>query len=331
MANETFKALVVREAGDGTFTGMVEDKAFSALPDNDVLIHVEYSSFNVKDALSATGVKRVTTQFPHTPGIDAAGTVKQSKDPRFAPGDEVLVTGYDLGMNTSGGYGEYISVPGDWVVKRHGLNARDAMIYGTAGFTAGMSVDAIVRHGTTPEHGPVLVSGATGGVGSITVSILASLGFEVVAVCNKPEMHETLKALGASRFITRDEADDTSGKIMLEEKWGAVVDIVGGNILATSIKSVRSHGIVTMCGWLAGDHFDSTIYPFMVRGVTLAGIDSVTCPMDVRQRVWNKLANEWRTDLSSLVKEVTLDGVMELVQPILKGKLSGRTIVKCEA
>ncbi|MFL0797165.1 MAG: YhdH/YhfP family quinone oxidoreductase [Cellvibrionaceae bacterium] len=333
MTNATFSALVVHKNDDGSCIGKIEQKSIADLPENDVLIEVEYSSLNYKDALSCEDLKRVTREYPHTPGIDAAGIVTSSNDKRFQPGDEVLVTGYDLGMNTSGGYGKYISVPGDWVVKRPaGFDAAYAMTLGTAGFTAGLSVYEILHGGVTPASGPVLVTGATGGVGSVAVAILSKIGFDVIAVSNKPEFDEVLTQLGASQIVRRSEVDgsenEAARKPMLREKYAAVVDQTGGNILGSVLKEVKYRGVVTNCGWVANDVFETNTCPFMIRGVRLIGIDSVECPMDIRQAVWDKLANDWRVDLSSLVTETGLDGVMELAQPILKGQLKGRTLVK---
>ncbi len=333
MNTTSFPALVVRQNDDGNFVGEIEDKAFSDLPENDVLIEVVYSSLNYKDALSATGLKRVTREYPHTPGIDAAGQVTSSKDSRFKPGDEVLVTGYDLGMNTSGGYGKFISVPGDWVIKRPtDFDAAYAMALGTAGFTAGLSVYEILHGGVTPGSGPILITGASGGVGSVAVAILAKLGFETIAVSNKPEFDDVLSNLGASQILRRNQVDGSenaaSSRPLLKDKYAAVVDQTGGSILGSVLKEVKYRGVVTNCGWVANDVFETNTCPFMIRGVRLVGIDSVQCPMDIRQAVWDKLADEWRVDLSSIITEVSLSEVIPLTQPILEGQLKGRTLVK---
>ena len=203
------------------------------------------------------------------------------------------------------------------------------MILGTAGFTAGLSVNEIIRGGITPENGPVLVTGASGGVGNIAVAILSKLGFDVIAVSGKEERKATLKDIGAGRVIDRKEVDDESGKILLKEQFAAVVDTVGGNILSTAIRSTQHRGIVTACGWVAGDRFDINIYPFMLRGVHLAGIDSVQCPMGLRQQIWNRLGNEWKPEsLNIIAEEIALDPVMGFIRPILKGQLSGRKVIK---
>ncbi|MFP4030582.1 MAG: YhdH/YhfP family quinone oxidoreductase, partial [Desulfococcaceae bacterium] len=279
---QTFKAMVVEEAEKKTYTREIKERAISDLPDGDVLVRVHYSSLNYKDALSAVGNKGVTRSYPHTPGIDAAGVVEQSKDSAFTPGDEVIVTSYDLGMNTDGGFGQYIRVPAGWVVPLpEGLSLRESMIYGTAGFTAGMSV-AAVAHAVPPEKGDILVTGATGGVGSLAVGILSKIGYKVTAVSGKSDAEGFLKKLGAQAVIGREEASDDGGKPMLKGRWAGAVDTVGGEILATAIKSTDLHGTVTCCGLVASPDLPINVFPFILRGVTLVGIDSQNCPMDRR-------------------------------------------------
>ena len=329
MNDKTFKALVVREGENDQFPRTIETRRISDLPDNEVLIKVEYSSLNFKDALSATGVRRVTPRYPHTPGIDAAGTVIESANPSVQAGDEVLVTGYDLGMSTPGGYGQYISVPAAWVVKRpSGLSAREAMIYGTAGFTAGLSVLKLQRQGVQPSEGPVLVTGASGGVGSLAVSTLTQAGYEVAAASGKPGAESLLREVGAKHFLAREELDDRSGRILLEERWPAVVDTVGGNILASALRATRYGGTVTACGWAAGADVPANMHPFMNRGVSLIGVDSVQCPMSTRLQVWEKLGGDWKSPhLERLCTEVALEEVSPLIDKILQGELTGRYIV----
>ena len=235
MQDRPFKAMIVEEKEEKTFTRRIGEKTVEALPPGDVLIEVAYSSLNYKDALSCIGNRGVTRQYPHTPGIDAAGVVVHSDASDVRNGDEVLVTGYDLGMNTSGGFGRLIRVPAGWVVPLpEGLTLRESMIYGTAGFTAAQSVLKIIEHGVKPEDGNILVSGSTGGVGSVSVSLLAHLGYNVIAVTGKKEEYGILKKLGAFEIISRDEATDNSGRLLLREKWAAVIDTVGGPILEAS-------------------------------------------------------------------------------------------------
>lgn len=336
MENRSFRALVVREGEEKAFTRAIETKYVADLPAGEAVIKVLYSSVNYKDALSASGNRGVTRNFPHTPGIDAAGTVEEDASGRFSAGDEVLVTGYDLGMNTSGGWAEYIRVPADWVVRLpRGLTLRESMLYGTAGFTAALSVMKLTGAGVRPEDGEVLVTGASGGVGSIALRILAKLGYKVVAaagIMDEAEFAaygETLQKLGASRAIPASEVDDTSGKLMLKGIWPGAVDTVGGNVLATVVKSAAYGGVVTTCGNAAGHELDLNVYPFILRGVSLLGVDSVECPMEPRLRVWEKLAGEWKPDnLGELSVEITLDEVEERVQVLLAKASKGRAVVK---
>lgn len=324
-----FKAMVVTESQDNTFSREILNKEISTLPDGDVLINVKYSSLNYKDALSASGNKGVTKKYPHTPGIDAAGVVVESTNGRFQVGDQVIVTGYDLGMNTSGGFSEYIKVPASWIVKLpENLSLRESMIYGTAGFTAALSVYKMISGGILPDAGNILVTGATGGVGSIAVGILHKLGYSVIAVTGKPQAKNMLLSLGAKDIILREELDDNSGRILLQGKWAGVIDTVGGNMLATALKSTNYGGSVTCCGNVASPELLTSVYPFILRGVTLYGIDSVQCPMDLREKIWSTLANEWRPhNLDQNVEEVSLMDLDNKINLILQGKLQGRTIV----
>ncbi|MEW6552841.1 MAG: YhdH/YhfP family quinone oxidoreductase [Actinomycetota bacterium] len=336
MENKSFRALVAREGEDKGFTRSIETKNIEDLPAGDVVIKVLYSSVNYKDALSASGNRGVTRNFPHTPGIDAAGTVEEDASGRFAPGDEVLVTGYDLGMNTSGGLAEFIRVPAGWVVKLPaGLTLKESMIYGTAGFTAALSVWKLTGAGVKPGDGEVLVTGASGGVGSIAMRILAKLGYSVVAVAGLMDdaefarYGEVLKGLGAARVIPAAEVDDTSGKLMLKPVWPNAVDTVGGNILATVVKSAAYGGVVTTCGNAAGHELDLNVYPFILRGVSLLGVDSVECPMEPRLEVWAKLAGEWKLDnLEELSVEIGLEEVEERIQLLLAKAAVGRAVVR---
>lgn len=328
--NQTeFKALVVEDLSPKAFMRTVRTLSIDALPPGDLLIRVNYSSLNYKDALSASGNRGVTRNFPHTPGIDAAGVVVESATREFKKGDEVIVTSYDLGMNTPGGFGQYIRVPSEWAVKLpRGLTQKESMIFGTAGFTAGMSVDQITSI-LEPSKGEILVTGATGGVGSLSVTILSRLGFEVVGVTGKKTGNDFLKGLGAKRTITRDEATDTTGKPLLKGQWAGVIDTVGGDILATAIKSTQPWGVVTCCGNVASPDLPLNVFPFILRGVRLVGIDSQNCPMVLRRDVWAKLAGDWKCDiLESLAREVTLDDLDHEINLILAGKQQGRVIVK---
>lgn len=329
MNHTEFKALVVEELSPKTYMRTVKTLSIDDLPQGDLLIRVNYSSLNYKDALSASGNRGVTRNFPHTPGIDAAGVVVESAAQEFKQGDEVIVTSYDLGMNTAGGFGQYIRVPSEWAVKLpQGLTQRESMMFGTAGFTAGMSVNQITP-ALDPSMGEILVTGATGGVGSLSVAILSRLGFEVVGVTGKKTGDGFLKDLGASRTITREEATDTTGKPLLKAQWAGVIDTVGGEILATAIKSTRPWGVVTCCGNVASPDLPINVFPFILRGVKLMGIDSQNCPMALRKSVWARLAGDWKFDtLESLAREVTLDGLDHEINLILAGKQQGRILVK---
>jgi acrylyl-CoA reductase (NADPH) len=329
MENKSFKALVVTEAAEKTFTREITTRTIDDLPEGEVLVKVAYSSLNFKDALSASGNKGVTRNYPHTPGIDAAGVVEASTSDKFKPGEEVLVTSYDLGMNTSGGFAEYIRVPADWVVKMPaGLTAKEAMIYGTAGFTAGLCVSALV-HSVKPNQGEILVTGATGGVGSVAISILTLLGYDVVAVSGNDQEKTFLTNIGAKEIISREDAADTSGKPMLRTRWAGVVDAVGGDILATAIKTTNYGGAVTCCGNAFFIDLPLTVFPFILRGVRLLGIDSQNCPMEKRQRIWNNLAGDWKLEgLADLSTEITMEDLEERIQLMLQGKNKGRTVVR---
>ncbi|RPI37291.1 MAG: acryloyl-CoA reductase [Nitrospiraceae bacterium] len=332
MLRKTFKAMVVQQAEDKGFVRSVIDKSVEELPPGDILIRTLYSSLNYKDALSASGNRGVTKNYPHTPGIDAAGVVEESISNDFRPGDEVIVTGYDLGMNTSGGFAQYIRVPADWVVKRpKNLTLRESMCYGTAGFTAALSVLKLREHNITPEQGKILVTGATGGVGSIAISILSKQGFDVVAVSGKKGRKQYLLDLGAIEVLDREEVRDVSGKPLLKPRWSGVIDTVGGDFLATAIKSTKYCGVITCCGNVASPELHITVFPFILRGVTLIGIDSANCPMPLRMRIWEKLADDWKLDhLDRLVTEISLDELDMHIERILNGKQTGRVIVNLQ-
>lgn len=328
--SKTFLAMVVEEREDGQFVRAIRERRFSDLPAGEVLIRVHWSSLNYKDALSASGNKGVTRIYPHTPGIDAAGIVEESRSDEFRPGDRVLVTSYDLGMNTSGGFGQYIRVPAAWIVPLpEGLELRASMILGTAGLTAAMSVAALSER-LAPSRGDILVTGASGGVGSMAVAILAKLGYAVTAVSGKEEARAFLTGLGAKAVISRTEASDSSGRPLLKLRWTGVIDTVGGEILSTAVKSTALQGIVTCCGNVASPDLHLTVFPFILRGVSLVGIDSQNFPMAARRALWQKLAGEWRpAQLDNLGREVPLSGLETEIELILQGRQQGRVIVNC--
>jgi acrylyl-CoA reductase (NADPH) len=326
---QTFRAMVVRETTRGEFSRQIESRTLDNLPEGNLLIRVYYSSLNYKDALSATGHKGVTRNYPHTPGIDAAGIVEASEVDAFRPGDKVVVTGYDLGMNTPGGFGEYVRIPAEWAVRlpQH-LAPRESMIYGTAGFTAALSVHKLEEHGVTPDQGEILVTGATGGVGSIAVGLLAHDGYRVVAATGKQDAELYLLDLGAVRVVSREEVRDASSRALLSARWAGAVDTVGGDYLGTALKSTTYGGAVTCCGHVASAELTTTVYPFILRGVSLLGIDSVNCPADLRWNLWHKLSLDWKLPyLENLAFECTLEGLDAQIDRILRGQQRGRVIV----
>jgi len=329
MSPDGFKALVVSEIEEKNFKRELLKRTLDDLPEGDVLIKVQYSSLNYKDALSAIGNKGVTKNYPHTPGVDAAGSIEHSENIDFKAGEEVIVHGYDMGMDTSGGFGQYIRVPAEWIVRLlEGLTLKESMAYGTAGFTAAQSILRIEENGINPEHGKILVTGATGGVGSMAVAILNKAGYQVTASTGKTDQHGFLQAIGASEIISREEATDQTGRLLLKGLWAGVVDTVGGEILATALKSTMQRGVVTTCGNVASHDLNTNVYPFILRGVSLIGIDSASCPMDRRVKIWEKLSSVWKLEnLDELTKTVSLGELDAEIDKILKGGQVGRVLV----
>jgi len=324
------KAYIVEKTEDGKFTAVVREIAVPQISENEVLIKTTYSSLNFKDALSATGNPGVTRNFPHVTGVDVAGTIEQSNDTNFKVGDEVLVTGYDLGMNTDGGHQSYVKVPSRWVVKKpKNITDKEIMTYGTAGLTAGLSINELLNNGITPQSGEILVTGATGGVGSIAVSILSKIGFNVVAISGKEEKIPFLKELGAKEVILRKDFDIENKKPMMKERFAGVVDTVGGNILAEALKAIKYDGVATCCGLTSSFSLDTNVFPFILRGVRLIGIDSVECKIEKKIAVWEKLANDFKINsLESLTNEISLEQLSEAYKKLLEGQATGRYLVK---
>jgi putative YhdH/YhfP family quinone oxidoreductase len=329
MAPKTFKAMLVRETPGGAFVREIVDRTIDDLPSGEVLVRVAYSSLNYKDALSASGNQGVTRRYPHTPGIDAAGVVEQCTTGDFQPGDEVLIGSADFGANAPGGFSQYVRVPAAWVINLpRGLSLRESMGYGTAGITAALSVQRLQEHGVTPGSGDVLVTGATGGVGSIAVAILAQLGYAVFAATGKLEQRPLLIGLGAKDVLHRDEVNDSSGKSLLRGRWAGVVDTVGGNFLASALKATRYGGVVTCCGNAASSELPLTVYPFILRAVSLLGIDVANCPQEWRQRLWGRLAGEWKLmALDRLTTECSLPQLDAEIERMLRGQHAGRVVV----
>ena len=321
--DKTFLAYQVEKKGD-TFSGKVLERSISDLPKGNLTVKVFYSSLNYKDALSASGNKGVTREYPHTPGIDAVGEVIESNSSDFQTGEKVIVTGYDLGMNTYGGFGQYISIPANWAIPLpEELTEAEAMSIGTAGLTAGLCVRKLLMNDFTPDSGDVLVTGASGGVGSVAVMVLSKLGFNVVALTGKQDQVDYLESLGASSVIMRSEMEE-QGKPLQKGIYQGGVDTVGGNILSNFISQTSQRGAITCCGNVASDKLQTSVFPFILRGVTLIGIDSAESLLEVKKEIWNNFSNDWKIDLEKITKEVRLESLSEEVDKILKGEQIGR-------
>ena len=328
MISETYKALVAEQKDDGSFIQSVKELKTADLPDHDVLIEVHYSSLNYKDALSASGNRSITRNYPFTPGIDASGIVRESRDSRFSEGDEVIVTSYDLGMNTPGGFGRYIRVPADWVLHLpESLRLKESMMIGTSGITAAFGVEKIDR--MMPDtHGDVLVTGATGAVGSFAIALLNLLGYRVIAATGKPEQERFLKKIGASGIIDRTAVTDVADKPLLSSRWKAAFDTVGGNMLDCVIRQLEHNGVAACCGNVLGGDLNTSIYPFILRGVSLMGVDSGIALMQDRERIWDKLATEWKIPhLEEISQTCTLEDLPAKIEKMLKGGLTGKVLV----
>ena len=325
----TYQALESVKTEEGNILSVVE-KNIDELPDGDLLIKVSYSSLNYKDAMSASGMPGVTRNYPHTPGIDAVGEVDTSSNNNFKEGDKVIVTGYDLGMNTAGGFGQYIRVPAEWAtLLPKGLSENESMSLGTAGLTAGLSVHALetYRGNQGFEGTKSIVTGATGGVGSIALMLLSKLNSEVTAVTGKKEQTEFLTGLGASEIILREDLQEVARKPIGKSIWDLGVDVVSGDVLTMLLTSLTPGGAVACSGLVGGPSFESSIFPFILRGNALLGIDSVEIPLDQKSQIWDRFSSDWKLDLTGLTKEVSLDGLEKEVQTILQGGQVGRIVV----
>ncbi|MFK7692955.1 acryloyl-CoA reductase [Paenibacillus sp. HJGM_3] len=327
--DQPFQALVVDKV-EGDFRAGVRTMRLAELPDHDVLIRVLYSSVNYKDALACAPTGNIVKTYPFVPGIDLAGVVVRSRDERYREGDEVLVTGYELGVAQFGGFSQYAQVSGSWIVKRPpGMTLQEAMILGTAGFTAALSVHALQESGVAPDRGPVLVTGASGGVGSVSVAILAKLGYEVVASTGKPELVPDLLTLGASRVITREALIPEQPRSLDKQVWAGAIDCVGGKTLSSLLSSVKYAGAVAMSGLTGGVELTTSVFPFILRGIRLIGIDSVFTPMDTRLRIWERLASDYKpAALSGMYTEIGLEQIADYVPLILQGRSRGRLLVR---
>ena len=316
------------EENDGEFSSSISELELQKPDDGFVQIEVSHSSLNYKDALSASGNKGVTRNYPFVPGIDAAGTIADANSSQFTDGDEVIVTGYDMGMNTPGGFGEYINVPAEWVVKKPAnLSSLEAMSIGTAGITAAASVLKIYDSSKASEL-PVLVSGATGGVGSVGVMLMSKLGKEVTALTGKSSSTDFLKSIGADNIIMRDEYLEAPAKALERPLFASAIDTVGGNVLSKMLPQISPHGVVACCGNVAGIEVNTTVFPFILRGITLAGIDSAESPIEFKTSIWNKFADEWKLDLSSMIKVVSKESLQQEIDLILEGGQQGRVVLQ---
>ena len=331
----TFRALRVEMEGERAHRSL-QQLPLDSLPDHPVTVRVAYSSLNYKDALSASGNRGVTRSYPHTPGIDAAGTVLASRDPRFAPGDRVLVTGFDLGMDTPGGFAELVRVPAGWLVPLpDGLDEREAMVLGTAGLTAGIGLELLQRVGAGPEGEPFVVTGASGGVGTLAVALLARAGYRVIASTGTERARSLLMQLGAEQVIGRDELATVSHRPLLKGRFGGGIDTVGGDTLAGLLRQTEVGGAVAACGMVGGAELNVSVFPFILRGVALLGIDSQHYPMERRQALWARFADAWRVpglvETPGLVTEVGLEEIEPAIEDILVGATVGRVLVRVSA
>lgn len=325
----TFSALLVEKSGEAKVSAAVQQLTEDQLPSGNVTVAVEYSTVNYKDGLCLQPNNGLVREYPHVPGIDLAGTVEASADPRFKPGDKVVLTGWRVGETHWGGFSQKARVNADWLVPLpDGLTTRQAMAIGTAGFAAILAVVALEDHGLQPDQGEVLVTGAAGGVGSIATAILGNLGYEVAAVTGRPETEEYLKSLGASRIVARSEIDTVSKKPLESETWAGCVDAVGGEMLARVLGQLKYGGSVAAVGLAGGAKLPTSVIPFLLRGVNLLGIDSVMQPYENRTRAWQRIANDLPLEkLDAMIHSATLAEVPTLATEILNGKIRGRVVV----
>ncbi len=325
-----YRALVVDKIGDD-FSAGIKTLSESDLPVGEVTIRVEYSSVNYKDGLATMPNGRVIRSFPMVPGVDLAGTVEQSEDSRFKAGDKVIATGNDIGVAHPGGFAEMARIPAAWVIPLpEGLTAREAMALGTAGLTSALSVEALENHGLRPENGTIIVTGATGGVGSTSVSMLAQLGYTVAGSTGKADEHDFLRSLGATEILSREEVSAESTRPMEAERWAGAVDPVGGSTTAYLLRTMKYGASIALSGNTGGFDVPTSVLPFILRGVNLLGIESVNCSIELRARMWQRLATDLKPRglLDSITVETDLDGVLDVTARILKGEVRGRTLVR---
>ena len=324
-----FKAFVTEETEKG-FTSSIQERSLNDLPAGDVLIKVLFSSLNYKDALSASGNRGVSRNYPHSPGIDAAGIVEESNLDHFSNGDEVIVTGYDLGMNTSGGFSQYIRVPKEWIIKKpDNFSLEESMAFGTAGLTAGLCVRKILLNGIKPEDGDIFVTGATGGVGTVAVMLLSKLGFEVIAITGKENQTDLLLSLGAKEVINRSEFEGEMKSPLSKPRWAGGVDAVGSDILSNLITATHQRAAIACCGMVGGINLNTSIFPFILRGLSLLGIDSAETLIEVKKEIWHNFATDWKLEkINDQIKDIGLDELDLEIEKILKGEQVGRIRIK---
>ncbi len=320
-----YRALVTKE-DNKSFKNSIEELNISNLADNDTLIKVKFSSLNYKDALSASGNKGVTKNYPHTPGIDAAGIVAQSSGKIFKEGDEVIVTGYDMGMNTFGGFGEYIRVPDNWIIRKPtNLSLSESMAFGTAGLTAGLCLRKLLNNGLKPENGKVFVTGVTGGVGIISLMLFHKLGYEISAITGKMDQKEFLENLGAKEVLNRNDLDLDLISPLQKPLYAGGIDAVGGKILSNLICSTSQRASIACCGMVGGLSLDTSIFPFILRGLSLFGIDSAESLIDVKEEIWSNFSSSWKLEnIDENIKNISLDNLPKEIDKILKGNQIGR-------
>ena len=323
-----YNALVTTE-DNKSFISSIEKRDISTLPDNDTLVKVKFSSLNYKDALSASGNKGVTRNYPHTPGIDAAGIIEETTSKNFQVGDEVIITGYDMGMNTFGGFGEYIRVPQEWIVKKpDNLSLSESMAFGTAGLTAGLCLRKLLLHGLKPDDGEVFVSGVTGGVGIISLMLFSKLGFDVTAITGKMDQEKLLKNLGAKTVLDRNDLDSDLISPLQKPIYAGGIDAVGGKILSNLICSTSQRAAIACCGMVGGLSLDTSIFPFILRGLSLFGIDSAESLLEVKEEVWKSFSSDWKLEnIDQHIKDISLDELPNEIEKILKGNQIGRVRV----
>ena len=330
MENKLFKSFEVRENSDKSYSGSFIEKRISDLPEGEVLIQVKYSTLNYKDALVYKGHKGIARSYPFTPGVDASGIVVESSTENFQIGNKVLITGYDLGMNTSGGFQEFIRVPAKWIIPLPaGLNLKEAMVYGTAGFTSALAIHKLQINGVLPGIGKVLVTGATGGVGVCSIAILKTLGYEVIASTGKPEMTDFLHQIGAGEIVSREDILDSSSRPLLGRRWKGVIENVGGETLSSVAKATDKGGAIAVIGIIAGDSISTTLYPFILRGLALIGIESAETDYSLRSELWRKLSNEWKiADFEIISREIEFEQIPIELEKMLKGEQSKKIVVR---